>query len=154
MTTVIPATAKHSATPRPIVPAPTTAATRGQPWWERLSSTRYRLRPQDAPAHDQRDLDFARKYGLPVISVVRPEGAGEDFDVADEAYVGPGRIFNSADLDGLDVVIEIRSKWFESRAANRQARVDTLHEAISTATGLTDFGVYLSLPVAAWSQGD
>ncbi|MBB4913594.1 hypothetical protein [Streptosporangium saharense] len=58
------------------------------------------------------------------------------------------------DRCGLDVVIEIRSKWFESRAANRQARVDTLHEAISTATGLTDFGIYLSLPVAAWSQGD
>ena len=31
------------------------------------------------PAHDQRDLDFARKYGLPVIPVVRPEGAGDDF---------------------------------------------------------------------------
>ena len=33
------------------------------------------------PAHDQRDLDFARKYGLPVIPVVRPEGAGDDFSV-------------------------------------------------------------------------
>jgi leucyl-tRNA synthetase len=55
------------------------------------------------PAHDQRDLDFARKYDLPVIPVVRPDSAGEDFAVADEAYVGPGRIFNSADLDGLDV---------------------------------------------------
>ncbi len=30
------------------------------------------------PAHDQRDLDFARKNGLPVIPVVRPEGAGDD----------------------------------------------------------------------------
>ncbi|MFC0633717.1 leucine--tRNA ligase [Brevundimonas balnearis] len=55
------------------------------------------------PAHDQRDLDFARKYDLPVIPVVKPDGAGEDFDVADEAYVGPGRIFHSDFLDGLDI---------------------------------------------------
>ncbi|MCW7984705.1 hypothetical protein RB199_18135 [Streptomyces libani] len=58
------------------------------------------------------------------------------------------------DRSALDVVIEVRSKWFESRAANRQERVDGLHAAISTATGLRDFGVYLSLPTAAWSQGD
>ncbi|MEI6439736.1 MAG: leucine--tRNA ligase [Alphaproteobacteria bacterium] len=56
------------------------------------------------PAHDQRDLDFARKYGLAVKPVVLP--LGEDpatFDIGDEAYTGPGRIFNSEDLDGLDV---------------------------------------------------
>ncbi|MBI1197354.1 MAG: leucine--tRNA ligase [Phenylobacterium sp.] len=56
------------------------------------------------PAHDQRDLDFARKYGLPVKPVVLP--AGEDaasFEVGDEAYVGPGAIFNSDFLDGMDV---------------------------------------------------
>lgn len=55
------------------------------------------------PAHDQRDLDFARKYGLPVTTVVRPEGAGDDFAVGDEAYVGPGSIFNSDFLNGLDI---------------------------------------------------
>lgn len=55
------------------------------------------------PAHDQRDLDFARKYDLPVIPVVRPEGAGDDFSVADEAYTGPGAIFHSDFLDGLDI---------------------------------------------------
>jgi leucyl-tRNA synthetase len=56
------------------------------------------------PAHDQRDLDFARKYGLPVKPVVLPPG--EDaaaFDVGAEAYVGPGVIFNSGFLDGLEV---------------------------------------------------
>lgn len=57
------------------------------------------------------------------------------------------------DRSGMDAVIEIRSKWFESRAATRQQRVDQLHDAVAAATGLTDFGVYLSLPVAAWSQG-
>ncbi|MEU6989425.1 hypothetical protein ABZ953_02030 [Streptomyces sp. NPDC046465] len=58
------------------------------------------------------------------------------------------------DRSGLDFVIEVRSKWFESRAADRQARVDRLHDDIRTATGREDFGIYLSLPVAAWSQGD
>ena len=53
------------------------------------------------PAHDQRDLDFARKYGLPVTRVVAPtpEEAGEP--VGDEAYVGPGRMVNSRFLDGM-----------------------------------------------------
>ncbi|MFT4911700.1 MAG: leucyl-tRNA synthetase [Brevundimonas sp.] len=55
------------------------------------------------PAHDQRDLDFARKYDLPVLPVVRPEGAGDDFAVANEAYVGPGTLFNSKFLDGLSI---------------------------------------------------
>ena len=52
------------------------------------------------PAHDQRDLEFARKYDLPVLPVVRPEGAGDDFDVAGEAYTGPGTLFNSDFLNG------------------------------------------------------
>src|SRR5690606_23942929 len=56
------------------------------------------------PAHDQRDLDFVRKYGLPVIPVVLPDGADPaTFDVGDEAYVGPGKIYNSAFLDGLEI---------------------------------------------------
>jgi leucyl-tRNA synthetase len=56
------------------------------------------------PAHDQRDLDFARKFGLPVTPVVLPpDTAPEDFRVDDKAYTGPGRIFNSAFLDGLSV---------------------------------------------------
>jgi leucyl-tRNA synthetase len=56
------------------------------------------------PGHDQRDLDFARKYGRPVIPVVLPEGADPaTFRVGDEAYLGDGRLFNSGFLDGLDV---------------------------------------------------
>src|SRR5690606_23418583 len=55
------------------------------------------------PAHDQRDLDFARKYDLPVIPVVRPEGAGDDFAVETEAYTGPGSLFHSDFLNGLDI---------------------------------------------------
>jgi len=55
------------------------------------------------PAHDQRDLDFARKYDLPVQAVVRPEGAGDDFAVETEAYVGPGALFHSDFLNGLSI---------------------------------------------------
>jgi leucyl-tRNA synthetase len=56
------------------------------------------------PAHDQRDLDFARKYGLSVPPVVLPLGADPvAFKIDDEAYVGPGTIFNSDFINGLDV---------------------------------------------------
>ena len=56
------------------------------------------------PAHDQRDLDFARKYDLDVIPVVLPGDAdAAQFAVSDEAYVGPGRIYHSDFLDGLSV---------------------------------------------------
>ncbi|MFQ5563251.1 MAG: leucine--tRNA ligase, partial [Parvularculaceae bacterium] len=56
------------------------------------------------PAHDQRDLDFVRKYGLEVIPVVLPPDADpESFAIGDEAYTGPGTIFNSDFLDGLGV---------------------------------------------------
>ena len=55
------------------------------------------------PAHDQRDLDFALKYNLDVISVVKPNDKGNDFNVSKEAYTGPGVIFNSKFLDGLKV---------------------------------------------------
>jgi leucyl-tRNA synthetase len=60
------------------------------------------------PAHDQRDLDFARKYGLPVTRVVAalPEEASEPVD--DEAYSGPGRLVNSRFLDGLTAEDAIR----------------------------------------------
>jgi leucyl-tRNA synthetase len=54
------------------------------------------------PSGDQRDLDFARKYGLPVVPVVMPEGGeAASFAIGDEAYVGDGVMINSRFLDGL-----------------------------------------------------
>jgi leucyl-tRNA synthetase len=56
------------------------------------------------PAHDQRDLDFARKYKLPVLPVVVPENEDpKAFEVGAEAYTGPGLLANSRFLDGLEV---------------------------------------------------
>ncbi|MBO0737093.1 MAG: leucine--tRNA ligase, partial [Alphaproteobacteria bacterium] len=56
------------------------------------------------PAHDQRDLEFARKYGLPVIPVVLPAGADPArFTIGETAYVDDGLLFNSGFLDGLSV---------------------------------------------------
>ena len=56
------------------------------------------------PAHDQRDLEFARKYGLPVTPVVCPEGQdAKTFVIGDAAYDGPGRMINSRFLDGMTI---------------------------------------------------
>ena len=54
------------------------------------------------PAHDQRDLDFAKKYNLKITPVVRPE-TEENFEVNNEAYTGGGYLYNSKFLDGLKV---------------------------------------------------
>ena len=53
------------------------------------------------PAHDQRDLDFANKYNLEVLPVVKPENESNKFQVNKEAYTGSGIIFNSDFLNDL-----------------------------------------------------
>ena len=55
------------------------------------------------PAHDQRDLDFAKKYKLPIKTVVTPEKNQKNFKIDNEAYTGSGYLFNSSFLDGLKV---------------------------------------------------
>ena len=51
------------------------------------------------PAHDERDFDFAKKFNLPIIEVIRPEGAEEK--ELEEAYTGDGVIVNSPIFDGM-----------------------------------------------------
>jgi leucyl-tRNA synthetase len=53
------------------------------------------------PAHDQRDLDFAKKYNLNILPVITPERDNLNFEVKDKAYTGSGYIFNSSFLNGL-----------------------------------------------------
>ncbi|HEX2811924.1 MAG TPA: leucine--tRNA ligase [Sphingopyxis sp.] len=55
------------------------------------------------PAHDQRDLDFARKYELPVHRVIADGDEIAQVFHGDEAYVGPGKLVNSHFLDGMTI---------------------------------------------------
>ena len=54
------------------------------------------------PGHDQRDFDFAKKYKLPIKTVVKPKDKKDDFVVTKEAYSGPGIIINSEFLNYLE----------------------------------------------------
>jgi leucyl-tRNA synthetase len=89
------------------------------------------------PAHDQRDLEFARKYHLPVVPVVLPPGEDPalftDEKIADTAYVDDGTVFNSDFLNGLSV------------AAAKQAVGERLEQLgcgeRTTAYRLRDWGV-------------
>ncbi len=63
------------------------------------------------PAHDERDFDFARKYGLDIVPVIRPEAAdtaGEWSNGAtmEAAYAGPGVMINSGRFDGTPVTAD------------------------------------------------
>ncbi|WP_415278267.1 leucine--tRNA ligase [Candidatus Pelagibacter sp. Uisw_094] len=64
------------------------------------------------PAHDQRDLDFAKKYNLKITPVVKPE-KDKDFQINNEAYTSEGYLYNSDFLDGLKVPSESINKTIE-----------------------------------------
>ncbi len=53
------------------------------------------------PAHDQRDFDFAKKYGLEILVVIQPEGKPLDSQTLTEAYTEPGVLVNSGRFDGM-----------------------------------------------------
>ncbi|EIJ67230.1 leucine--tRNA ligase [Pasteurella bettyae] len=53
------------------------------------------------PAHDQRDFEFASKYGLPINQVITPIN-GEEIDLTKAAFTEPGKLINSAEFDGCD----------------------------------------------------
>ncbi len=82
------------------------------------------------PAHDQRDLDFARKYGLPVTPVVAPPGVDPaSVVIGDEAYAEDGVMINSGLLNGLPVAAAkakaidlMEAKGVGTRAINYRLR--------------------------------
>ncbi len=79
------------------------------------------------PAHDQRDLDFARKYDLGVTRVVADGGLNDSDFEGDVAYTGPGKIVNSHFLNGMtvdeakaDVIAKAEAEgWGESQTQYR-----------------------------------
>ncbi len=54
------------------------------------------------PAHDQRDWEFATRYGLEIRQVIRPADAEQDCDLSREAFVEYGVLINSRQFDGMD----------------------------------------------------
>ena len=62
------------------------------------------------PAHDQRDFEFAKKYDLPIKTVVKPKEMKDEFKVKDEAYTNDGVLINSSFLNGLKTPGEAISK--------------------------------------------
>jgi leucyl-tRNA synthetase len=55
------------------------------------------------PAHDQRDFEFAKKYNLTIKTVVKPSEEDDNFNVNEDAYLGPGVLINSKFLNNLKV---------------------------------------------------
>jgi leucyl-tRNA synthetase len=73
------------------------------------------------PAHDERDFEFAKKYGLPVREVIAPAGSGGE--ELREAYIGPGVMLNSRQFDGLDskTGFDRVIGWLEDKGIGRRS---------------------------------
>jgi len=54
------------------------------------------------PGHDQRDWEFAKKYGLEIKQVIKPASPNSLCDLKEAAYVEKGILINSGEFDGLD----------------------------------------------------
>ena len=103
------------------------------------------------PAHDQRDLDFAKKYNLKITPVVKPE-KDKDFEINNEAYTGEGYLYNSDFLDGLKVPSESIIKTIEFLEKNNLGKKKTNYR-------LKDWGIsrqrYWGCPIPmAYDEND
>ena len=103
------------------------------------------------PAHDQRDLDFAKKYNRKITPVVKPE-KNEDFKINDEAYTGEGYLYNSKFLDGLKVPNESVIKTIDFLEKNNLGKKKTNYR-------LKDWGIsrqrYWGCPIPiAYDEND
>lgn len=81
------------------------------------------------PAHDQRDFEFAQKYNLPIVPVVREEGA-QATETLKEVYTGNGVMFNSEFLNGLTVskAKEVAIKKLEEKGIGKKTINYRLHD--------------------------
>jgi leucyl-tRNA synthetase len=71
------------------------------------------------PAHDQRDYEFAKKYGIPIRQVIKPS---EPFDEG-KAYDGPGVMINSGPLSGTKIPEEMEKvvDWLEEKGLGERS---------------------------------
>ena len=81
------------------------------------------------PAHDERDFEFARKFGLKVIPVIQPEGVELDGDTMEEAYPHEGVMVNSGPFDGTPATndkgmknpaIKAVIEWLEEKGVGKR----------------------------------
>jgi leucyl-tRNA synthetase len=103
------------------------------------------------PAHDQRDLDFAKKYNLKITPVVKPE-KDKDFEINNDAYTGEGYLYNSNFLDDLKVPSESVVKTIEFLEKNNLGKRKTNYR-------LKDWGIsrqrYWGCPIPmAYDEND
>jgi leucyl-tRNA synthetase len=77
------------------------------------------------PAHDERDFEFATKYELPIVEVIRAPGRTDEDGPLTEAYVSKaeGHLVNSAMFDGIacDGAVEAVTDWLESQGTGKAA---------------------------------
>jgi leucyl-tRNA synthetase len=75
------------------------------------------------PAHDQRDFDFAKKYGLNIIVVVKPPDKDLKAETMTEAYTGDGLMVNSGEFNGMDnrKAMEKIAAFLESKNLGKKA---------------------------------
>ncbi len=73
------------------------------------------------PAHDQRDYEFASKYGLPIRQVIEPLG-NEECDLNSAAFTARGRLVHSGEFDGLssEQAFEKIAAWLEARGQGKK----------------------------------
>src|ERR1700693_408177 len=76
------------------------------------------------PAHDQRDFEFAKKFGLPIKVVVHPDpDLGPRTGGLKEAYVEYGRLVDSGEFTGLtsEEAIARMGQWIETKGLGHRA---------------------------------
>ena len=75
------------------------------------------------PAHDQRDFEFARAYGLEIRPVIQPPEGGLDGASMNEAYSGPGGLASSGDFDGTSTEESVAkvTEWLDAEGLGRAA---------------------------------
>ena len=72
------------------------------------------------PAHDERDFEFAKKFGLEVVPVIKPR---EKWNFDKQAYVGDGELINSPLIEGMNSkeAIDKMIKWLEEKGIGERA---------------------------------